>query len=349
MPLSLGPLMISLRGLVLDEDERHWLGSPAVGGAILFSRNFADIDQLSALVSEIHALRSPPLLVAVDQEGGRVQRFGKPFTRLPPMRALGHCYDQDPDIAHKAAVDFGWLMAAELLAVGIDLSFAPVVDLDLGLAEVIGDRALHSDGEIVAELAGALGAGMQAAGMVPTAKHFPSHAGAHADSHTDIAVDRRDHPVLFDDLLPYRRLIAAGLHSIMVGHVSFPLLDALPASVSRWWIETTLRGQMQFSGAVVSDDMNMAAAAAEGSHAERVTLALGAGCDLVLLCNCPEVVPEVIENLAAYTDPAAQLRLMRLRGRAGPDFEGLRQSSRWTEAKLSVDGLTETPELRLEG
>jgi len=131
--------------------------------------------------------------------------------------------------------------------------------------------------------------------------------------------------------------------------VSFPLLDALPASVSRWWIETTLRGQMQFSGAVVSDDMNMAAAAAEGSHAERVTLALGAGCDLVLLCNCPEVVPEVIENLAAYTDPAAQLRLMRLRGRAGPDFEGLRQSSRWTEAKLSVDGLTETPELRLEG
>ena len=347
--MSLGPLMISLKGLALDDEERTWLQSPAVGGAILFTRNFADVEQLTALVDEIHALRSPPLLVAVDQEGGRVQRLKEPFTQLPPMRALGHRYDLDPKTARKAAVDFGWLMASELLAVGIDLSFAPVIDLDLGLAEVIGDRALHPEAEIVAELADAFVDGMLSAGMVPTAKHFPSHAGARADSHTDLAVDRRDHPVLFDDLLPYRRLIASGLHSIMVGHVSFPLLDELPASLSRWWIQTELRGRMRFAGAVISDDMNMAGASAHGSPAQRIALALAAGCDLVLLCNCPEVIPEVIDSLAEYTDPAAQLRLMRLRGRAGPDLESLRRTERFAAASRSIAGLIEPPELRLEG
>jgi len=347
--LSLGPLMISLKGLTLDDEERTWLQSPAVGGAILFTRNFADLEQLRSLVDEIHAQRSPPLLVAVDQEGGRVQRFNAPFTVLPPMRTLGHRYDLDPKAGRKAAVDFGWLMAAEMLAVGIDLSFAPVIDLDLGLAEVIGDRALHAEPEIVAELADAFVDGMLAAGMVPTAKHFPSHAGARADSHTDLAVDRRDHPVLFDDLLPYRRLIASGLHSIMVGHVSFPLLDELPASLSRWWIQTELRGRMRFAGAVISDDMNMAGASAQGSPSERIALALAAGCDLVLLCNCPELIPEVIDSLAGYTNPAAQLRLMRLRGRLGPDLETLRQSARFIEANRSIQALLQPPELELEG
>ena len=341
--------MFSLRGATLDDDEREWLDSPSAGGVILFTRNFEDPAQLKSLVAEIHAIRSPPLLVAVDQEGGRVQRFGEPFTVLPPMRSLGHRYDIDPKAARKAAVDFGWLMAAELLAFGIDLSFAPVVDLDLGLAEVIGDRALHADAEVVAELADAFVDGMQAAGMVPTAKHFPTHAGAHADSHTDLAVDRRDYPVLFDDLLPYRRLIAAGLHSIMVGHVSFPLLDELPASLSRWWIETELRGRMRFSGAVISDDMSMEGAAGQGSIVERVALALDSGCDLVLLCNCPEAVPDVIDSLETFKDPAAQLRLMRLRGRAGPDLETLRRSPRWIQSKRSLESLVAKPSLTLEG
>lgn len=341
--------MFSLRGATLDDDEREWLDAPSAGGVILFTRNFEDPAQLKSLVAEIHAIRSPPLLVAVDQEGGRVQRFGEPFTVLPPMRSLGHRYDIDPKAARKAAVDFGWLMAAELLAFGIDLSFAPVVDLDLGLAEVIGDRALHADAEVVAELADAFVDGMQAAGMVPTAKHFPTHAGAHADSHTDLAVDRRDYPVLFDDLLPYRRLIAAGLHSIMVGHVSFPLLDELPASLSRWWIETELRGRMRFSGAVISDDMSMEGAAGQGSIVERVALALDSGCDLVLLCNCPEAVPDVIDSLETFKDPAAQLRLMRLRGRAGPDLETLRRSPRWIQSKRSLESLVAKPSLTLEG
>jgi beta-N-acetylhexosaminidase len=265
------------------------------------------------------------------------------------MRSLGHSYDLNPKLARKAAVDCGWLMAAELLAVGVDLSFAPVVDLDLGLAEVIGDRALHSEPEIVAELADAYVDGMLAAGMVPTAKHFPSHAGAHADSHTELAIDRRDLPALFDDLLPYRRLIASGLHSIMVGHVAFPLLDELPASLSRWWIETELRGRMRFAGAVISDDMNMAGAAAYGSPAQRIALSLEAGCDLVLLCNCPEVFPEVIESLKTYNDPAARLRLMRLRGRVGSGLESLRKTERFSAAYKSVESLTAPPELHLEG
>jgi beta-N-acetylhexosaminidase len=347
--LTLGPLMISLKGIELDDDERAWLESPAIGGAILFTRNFEDVTQLVRLVDEIHALRSPPLLVAVDQEGGRVQRFRAPFVELPPPRTLGHVYDTDPRGARKAAVEFGWLMAAELLAVGLDLSFAPVVDLDLGLAEVIGDRALHRDAEVVAELADAFVDGMHAAGMVPTAKHFPTHAGALADSHTDLAVDRRDYPELFDDFLPYRRLIAAGLHSIMVGHVAFPKLDELPASLSRWWIETQLRGELGFNGAVISDDMHMAGAAAFGSHAERVARALEAGCDLVLLCNCPEVVPEVLERLAGYNDPAAQLRLMRLRGRPRPSLEVLRELPRWRAAKGAIERLAMPPALELEG
>lgn len=347
--MSLGPLMISLRGSGIEADERKWLASPAIGGVILFSRNFTDVVQLKSLVAEIHALRQPPLLVAVDQEGGRVQRFREPFTVLPPMRALGHRYDIDPRAGRRAALDFGWLMAAELLAVGIDLSFAPVVDLDLGLADVIGDRALHEDAEVVSELADAFVDGMQAAGMVPTAKHFPSHAGAHADSHTDLAVDRRDHSVLFDDLMPYRRLIAAGLHSVMIGHVSFPKVDERPASLSRWWIETELRGRLRFAGAVISDDMNMEGASEYGSHADRTALALDAGCDLVLLCNCPDVIPDVVDRLKSFTDPAAQLRLMRLRGRIGSDLDTLRSTSRWADARRTVESLTTPPELELEG
>jgi beta-N-acetylhexosaminidase len=267
--VSLGPLMISLRSTVLDDEERRWLRSPVIGGVILFSRNFADPVQLRALVAEIHALRSPPLLVAVDHEGGRVQRFRAPFTGLPAMRSLGHRYDLEPRAALRAAVEFGWLMAAELIGVGIDISFAPVVDLDLGLAEVIGDRALHRDAEAVAALASAFVDGMQAAGMVATAKHYPTHAGVHADSHTEVAVDRRDYPELYDDLLPYRRLIAGGLHAVMMAHVAFPKLDELPASLSRWWIETNLRRDLGFAGAVISDDMSMAGAADYGTPAER--------------------------------------------------------------------------------
>jgi len=341
--------MIGIRGSALAPEERQWLLDPLACGVILFTRNFTDRAQLSALVEEIHALRSPPLLVAVDQEGGRVQRFRDPFTRLPPMRELGRLYDRDRHRAVHAARSIGWLMAAELRACGVDLSFAPVVDIDRGLAAVIGDRAFHESSEAVAMLAAAFVAGMKRAGMAATAKHFPTHAGAVLDSHEALATDGRDYADLIDDLEPYRHLIAVGLPSIMVGHVVFPELDPAPASMSSWWIKQQLRGEFGFSGVVISDDLGMGGVAGMGTMAERAKRALAAGCDMLLLCNEPHAVPEVLGALEGYSDPAAQLRLMRLRGGAVPEWERLTASDQWRESRTLLVEVEAPPELRLEG
>jgi beta-N-acetylhexosaminidase len=347
--VSLGPLMIDLRGPAIAADERDWLRSPLVGGVILFTRNFESLEQLRGLVAEVHAIREPPLLVTVDQEGGRVQRFREPFARLPPLRTLGHLYDEDRDRALKTAAAFGWLMAAELRAVGVDMSFAPVVDLDLGLAEVIGDRALHTDARVVAALARRFAAGAKRAGMAVTAKHFPSHAGARGDSHTEFAVDRRGYDELVDDLLPYRELIAAGLPAAMIAHVSFPAVDPKPASLSTWWINDQLRDALGFTGAVITDDVSMVGAAVVGPVEERVRLALAAGCDLVLLCKAPDKVPGVLEAMHGYVNPSAQLRLTRLHGRGTYDWESLHASDEWRQTSSAVEALCARPKLDLEG
>ncbi len=348
--MSLGPLMIDLRGPALADDEREWLQSPAIGGVILFSRNYEHREQLTALVAEIHAARNPPLLVAVDQEGGRVQRFREPFTRLPPLRSLGHLFDIDRDKALTTAGAFGWLMGAELRATGVDLSFTPVVDLDLGLAEVIGDRALHEDARAVSELAARMMDGATRAGLAICAKHFPTHAGAVADSHVEIATDNREYADLHEDLEPYRYLVARGLHAVMLAHVKFPQINPKPASMSSWWTGTALRGRLGFSGAVISDDMSMrGAAAAIGSPVDRVRLALDAGCDLVLLCNAPDEIPGVIESLDGYVSPPAKLRLMRLRGTAGMDWEALHATPAWEQARDLLAALVARPALTLEG
>ena len=347
--MSLGPLMIDLRGTAVAPDEREWLRSPLVGGVILFTRNFASLEQLEAQVEEIHAVRQPPLLVTVDHEGGRVQRFREPFFRLPPLRLLGHLYDENPSAALQTAAAFGWLMAAELRAVGVDMSFTPCVDLDLGLAEVIGDRALHVDAKAVATLARRFAAGAKRAGMAVTAKHFPTHAGARSDSHTEFAVDRRSYDELVDDLLPYRELIANGLPAVMIAHVSFPAVDSTPASLSRWWIQEQLRGELGFAGAVITDDVSMVGAAVVGPVEERVRLALDAGCDLVLLCNAPEQVPIVLESLHGYVNPSAQLRLTRLHGRGSVPWESLHASAEWQKARALVAPLCARPKLELEG
>ena len=335
--MSLGPLMIGVSGTALEAREREWLASPLVGGVILFARNFSGRRELERLVEEIRAVRSPPLLVGVDQEGGRVQRFGEPFSRLPPARAFGRLYDEHPSTAEGNIQTVAWLMAAELRAVGVDLSFAPVVDLDSGVADVIGDRALHASSEVVSRLALRFNAGLRDAGMVATAKHFPTHAGARSDSHTALAVDRRDHEALSDDLVPYRRLINAGLHSIMVGHVIFPELDPLPASLSPWWIDTQLRRELRYSGAVISDDMGMVGASVAGGLVERVRKSLDAGCDLVLVCNEMDEIPALLAKLDGYVNPSGQLRLMRLRGADSPSWDELRASSAWQEARAVLD------------
>lgn len=348
--MSLGPLMISLRGVGLAPEERRWLASPAVGGVVLFARNFVSVEQLVGLVEDVHAVRSPPLLVAVDHEGGRVQRFAGPFYRLPPMRALGHLHDRDATAADRTAFACGWMMAAELRAVGLDLSFAPVVDLDRGLSEVIGDRALHSSPEVVTRLAARFSAGAHEAGMVICAKHFPTHSGATADSHAETAVDRREYADLADDLLPYRRLIDTGLHAIMVAHVVFPKLDASPASLSPWWVKRQLRNTLGFTGAIISDDMNMAGVQEAGETVGRIRKSIDAGCDLVLLCNVLEEVPAVLESLAGYVNPAGQLRLMRLRGREhASSWDVLHASEQWRHARALLDELSAVPKLELRG
>jgi len=347
--VSLGPLMIDLRGSSLAPDEREWLESPLVGGVILFKRNFVSVEQLTSLIAEIHAVRQPPLLVTVDQEGGRVQRFREPFFRLPPLRALGRLYDEDRARALEAAAACGWLMAAELRAVGVDLSFTPCVDLDRGLAAVIGDRALHSDAGAVAALARRLASGAKKAGMAVTAKHFPTHAGAHSDSHTEFAVDNRELGELDDDLRPYRDLIGNGLAGVMVTHVIFPAVDPRPASLSSWWINDYLRGELEFKGAVISDDLSMVGASVVGPVAARVRAALEAGCDLVLLCNAPEQVPSVLQSLQGYVNPAAQLRLTRLHGRGEQHWSTLHGSADWQQAIELVAPLCAVPKLELEG
>jgi len=347
--VSLGPLMIDLRGTAIAADEREWLKSPLVGGVILFTRNFSSREQLEDLVADLHAIRTPPLLVTVDHEGGRVQRFREPFFTLPPFRALGRLYDEDQQRALKTAAALGWLMAAELRAVGIDMSFTPCVDRDLGLSEVIGDRALHTDARAVAALARRIMNGAKRAGMAATAKHFPTHAGARSDSHTDVAVDRRELAELGDDLAPYRELIANGLPAVMVAHVSFPLVDEAPASLSSLWINAQLREQLGFSGAVITDDVSMAGASVGGSVAARARRALDAGCDLVLLCNSPDEVPGVLEALDGYVNPSAQLRLSRLHGRGGMSWDQLRESAEWRRAQAAIAPLCARPALTLQG
>jgi beta-N-acetylhexosaminidase len=346
--MTLGPLMVDVAGLELDAEDRRVLGHPLVGAVILFTRNYDNPAQLESLVREIRAVRSPPLLVAVDQEGGRVQRFRAGFTALPPQRTIGHAYDLDPEAGRRLASQCGWLLAAELRAVGIDLSFAPCVDLDYGVSEVIGDRAYHRSPEAVSRLATACMQGMREAGMAATAKHFPGHGAVVADSHKTLPVDRRRREELEDELRPYRRLVANGLASVMVAHVLFPEVDEAPAGFSRRWIQQELRWGLGFTGAVFSDDLSMGGAAFAGTLTERARRALAAGCDLLPLCNDRQSVLAVLEELGGESDPLSQVRLARLHGRPMPDRFELPRTARWLECRAAIDHCTDAPPLKLD-
>jgi len=341
--------MVDLQGLELESGEKELLAHPQVGGVLLFARNYADPEQVRALVESIHKIRQPRLLVAVDQEGGRVQRFRDFFTRLPPVSHLGEIYDRDRRRARGLAQITGWLMAAELRGVGVDISFTPVLDLNRGLCAVIGDRAIHRDPEVVADLAQAYQGGMHQAGMVSTGKHFPGHGGVSEDSHYDLPVDQRHFQDLqMEDLIPYERMINAGLAAIMSAHVVFPEIDSEPASFSEFWLSEILRGQLGFQGVIFSDDLNMGATSSIGGHAERVQRALKAGCDMLPICNAPEAVPEVLEHLSGYNDPAAHARVARLHGRPAPDWEELHKTQRWEQAVAVVSSYDDAPLLDMD-
>ncbi len=318
--MQAGALMLDLEGLVLTDDESELLRQPEVGGLILFGRNIESYAQLKALVASIRAV-APAMLIAIDQEGGRVQRLKDQVSLLPPMSVLGELAQKDVGEAHKAARLLGLLMAWELCELGIDISFAPVLDLDFGRSEVIGNRAFSADADQVVDLAGAFMAGMSAAGMAATGKHFPGHGWVAADSHLAVPVDERPlAEIERQDLLPFARLISDGLAGIMPAHVIYQAVDPSPAGFSSFWLQQVLRQQLGFEGVIFSDDLTMEGASVAGGYTERASQALAAGCDMLLVCNNRPAALEVLAWLKQQQHSGSErITGMRAREVAVPD------------------------------
>jgi beta-N-acetylhexosaminidase len=304
--LARGPVVLGIDGHELSAADRERLVHPLVGGVILFTRNYRDNGQLRALTAQVHALRAPALLICVDHEGGRVQRFRDGFTAIPPMRTLGEMWDADVARAAAEARRLGEVIAREMRAHGIDFSFTPVLDLDFGASTVIGDRALSGNPNAVAHLAVCLCKGLHAGGCAAVGKHFPGHGFVVADSHHEIPVDTRTLPeLLAHDLVPFAALARSGLEAVMPGHVVYPEVDAVPAGYSKVWLRDILRARLGFDGLVFSDDLGMAGAFTAGDIVARADAALAAGCDMVLTCNEPAAADELLSRW----QPAAQSRL----------------------------------------
>ncbi|WP_322520930.1 beta-N-acetylhexosaminidase [Guyparkeria halophila] len=339
---ALGPLMIDLAGPEITPADRRRLQHPSTGGVILFARHFEGWEPLAELIAEIRALRRPHLLIAVDQEGGRVQRFkGDGFVALPAMGRLGDLFDEDRQAGLEAARSLGWLMAVQLREVGVDLSFAPVLDLDRGISGVIGDRAFDERPEAVIALAIAWTGGMQDAGMAAVGKHYPGHGAVAADSHIAHPVDPRPLATIEKtDLRPFRAMADRLIPGLMVSHVVYPEVDARPAGFSPVWVREILRQQWGYEGAVFSDDLTMAAASAVGEIEERVEQCLAAGVDMALICNHPELVDRVQQSLAFAASPQREARLARMFGHGPvPSEAKLTHSPRYAAALRWIERL----------
>lgn len=316
--MGLGPVMLDVAGTYLTAEDKKRLSHPLVGGVILFKRNYESPDQLIKLTTEIHALRSPPLLISVDHEGGRVQRFREGFCHLPPMRALGDIWEKQPQRAKHLAQQVGYVLASELRACGVDFSYTPVLDIDYGQSSVIGDRAFHADPQAISDLAHSLLLGLKQAGMQSVGKHFPGHGFIQTDSHLDISIDEREFvDIEMCDLIPFQRMINFGLSAVMPAHVIYPKVDNQPAGCSPIWLKQVLRKQLGFEGCIFSDDMSMEGASAAGSIVERATRALHAGCDMVLVCNRPDLADELLSGLEWDVSAASKARIVRMRGKTG--------------------------------
>ncbi|KEA62018.1 Beta N-acetyl-glucosaminidase [Marinobacterium lacunae] len=328
--------MLDLDGLELTTDEQQLLSQPEVGGLILFARNYASPVQLTELMRQVREVR-PDILVAIDQEGGRVQRIREGATRLPPMAALGHLWQQDQKRAVAESVELGWLMATELRAFGIDFSFAPVLDIDWARSGVIGDRAFSNTAAGVAALATGFMQGMHEAGMAATGKHFPGHGWVRADSHLDIPVDERSLDQLeAQDIRPFAHLIDAGLDAIMPAHVIYSHMSEEPAGFSEYWLRDQLRGRLGFEGVIFSDDLTMEGASVAGGFPARAEKALHAGCDMILVCNNRGGALEVLDYLSRNQVEVSP-RLARMRGGEGRDVS----SERLQKARVIAAGLME--------
>jgi len=339
----LGPVMLDVVGTTLAADDLRRIQHPLTGGVILFARNYKDRAQLTALCAAIHAAR-PGVLIAVDHEGGRVQRFRTDgFTRLPAMRLLGQLWERDVLAACKAATALGYVLAAELRACGVDLSFTPVLDLDYGESGVIGDRAFHRDPRIVTMLAKSVNHGLALAGMANCGKHFPGHGFVKADSHIEIPVDERDpKEIVKEDAAPYGWL-GMSLAAVMPAHVIYPEFDKHPAGFSKKWLNL-LRKDMGFEGVIFSDDLSMEGASVAGNVVQGAHAALKAGCDMVLICNAPDKADQLLEGLDASLAINAERSSARLAAlvpaAAAMDWVVLQKNPEYKAAKKLVLSLS---------
>jgi beta-N-acetylhexosaminidase len=339
--MSNGPVMLDILGKRLTPEDEVRLRHPLVGGVILFARNYESPSQLAELTASIHALRTPPLLIAVDHEGGRVQRFREGFTRIPPMRELGKEWDGHPRRAKHLAQQVGFVLASELRACGVDFSFTPVLDVDYGASSVIGDRAFHSDPQAIAELAHSLLLGLKQGGMPTVGKHFPGHGFVCADSHLEIPVDERHYTdIELCDLIPFRQMVNYGLTAVMPAHVIYPKVDFLPAGFSKIWLKDILRGELGFEGCIFSDDLSMEGATVAGGIVQRAEAALNAGCDMVLVCNRPDSADELLAGLKWEMTAQSRARLAQMHGRPHPKtLMQLHEEAEFIKALHEVAGI----------
>ncbi len=329
---AIGPLVFDLLGKELSAEEKEILNHPAVGGLIFFARNYEAPEQITQLCQAVRAARKAPILICVDQEGGRVQRFRAGFTRLPSMGDIGKLYDTTPDTALTLVSACGWVMAAELLNAGVDLSFTPVLDIDLKINPAIGNRAFHQQHAVIVTLAKALTAGMRAAGMAAVGKHFPGHGSVLIDSHVDLPIDMRPYDeIAAADMPPFVEMIRHGIEGLMAAHILFSEVDDTAVGFSKKWLQDILRQQLKFSGLVFSDDLNMEGGKIAGDHPQRVAAALTAGCDFALLCNNRDAFVKTLDNINLDKYKLTEDKVAPLRGNFSSVQTPLKNSKLWRE------------------
>lgn len=342
MSSSIGPVIFDLLGTELSAEEHELLQHPLIGGVILFTRNYESPEQITHLTQTVRAARKQPLLIAVDQEGGRVQRFRKNFTRLPDMGQIGKIFEDTPDTGYRLATACGWLMAAEVLSVGVDLSFAPVLDIDRNNNTVVGNRAFHRQPDVVVKLATAFTEGMREAGMAAVGKHFPGHGSVTVDSHTDLPVDKRSfEEIAIEDMQTFVKMIQDGIEGMMAAHILFSAVDNTAVGFSRFWLQDVLRAQLKFSGMIFSDCLNMEGAKIAGGFPDRVIAALEAGCDMTLVCNNRQAVIKTLDGLPKEKYFVDEKRFAAMQGNFSTLTQPLKDSKKWQEKYNFITQLIE--------
>jgi len=333
--MSIAPIMLDIDGIELSAEDRELLIHPLTGGVIFFTRNYESIEQLEQLVASIRNTTDKDILIAVDHEGGRVQRFRTGFTELPAIASLAN-----DNKAVEKSFTHGWLMAAEIRAMDIDFSFAPVLDINFGVSEVIGDRSFNRDPELISLLATEYIKGMREAGMASTGKHFPGHGAVVEDSHHEIPIDKRSKESIWqNDIIPFTRLINQGLDAIMPAHVIYQEIDDKPAGFSSYWLQHVLRQELGFQGVIFSDDLTMQGASIIGGYTERAEAAITAGCDMILVCNDRQGAIEIIDKAHINHSKESSLRLTKMKGQPFMNRSALLDHKRWAESVHQISAL----------